>query len=196
MGFGPYPGMLRSDPAATAQDDDYELRRARTPVPEFVAEAVEIHLSKVYDQEVTRDGPTDLTEWWKDVDGRGTPIDDWMLKLSHLFCSYSAASTSASITRRPHEAKGSRRGPTNCGLAWTSAWPPTSYLRTWFGGGVITPAVMSNAWSANIKPGSADRRDKNGVAVNADDAGEIGEAWRKNYVQMVLEIRRINSLQL
>ena len=78
LGFGPYPGMLGADPAATAQDDDYELRRARTPVPEFVAEAVEIHLSKVYDQEVTRDGPTDLTEWWKDVDGRGTPIDDWM----------------------------------------------------------------------------------------------------------------------
>jgi hypothetical protein len=37
LGFGPYPGMLGADPAATAQDDDYELRRARTPVPEFVA---------------------------------------------------------------------------------------------------------------------------------------------------------------
>ena len=78
VGYGPYPGMLGADPAATAQDDDYELRRARTPVPEFVAEAVEIHLSKVYDQEVSRAGPSDLVEWWKDVDGRGTPIDDWM----------------------------------------------------------------------------------------------------------------------
>ena len=47
-------------------------------MPEFVAEAVEIHLSKIYDQEVNRAGPTDLVEWWKDVDGRGTPIDDWM----------------------------------------------------------------------------------------------------------------------
>jgi hypothetical protein len=78
VGYGPYPGMLGADPGALAKDDDYEMRRARTPVPEFVAEAVEIHLSKVYDQEVTRDGPADLVEWWKDVDGAGTPIDDWM----------------------------------------------------------------------------------------------------------------------
>ncbi len=52
VGYGPYPGMIGADPAATAQDDDYEYRRSRTPVPEFVAEAVEIHLAKVYDQEV------------------------------------------------------------------------------------------------------------------------------------------------
>jgi hypothetical protein len=78
VGYGPYPGMLGSDPATTAQDDVYELRRSRTPVPEFVAEAVEIHLSKIYDQEVSRDGPAELIEWWEDVDGRGTPIDDYM----------------------------------------------------------------------------------------------------------------------
>ena len=76
VGYGPYPGMLGADPAATAMDDDYELRRAGHPVPEFVAEAVEIHLAKVYDQEVARDGPADLMAWWKDVDGCGTPIDD------------------------------------------------------------------------------------------------------------------------
>ena len=56
-GYGPYPGTIGADPAATALDDDYEYRRSRTPVPEFVAEAVEIHLSKVYDQEVRREGP-------------------------------------------------------------------------------------------------------------------------------------------
>jgi hypothetical protein len=78
VGYGPYPRMIGADPAATAQDDDYELRRSRTPVPEFVAEAVEIHLGKVYDQEVSREAADDLVEWWKDVDGRGTPIDDWM----------------------------------------------------------------------------------------------------------------------
>lgn len=50
---------------------------ARTPVPEFVAEAVEIHLSGVYNQEVTRAGPADLVEWWKDVDGTGIPMDDY-----------------------------------------------------------------------------------------------------------------------
>ena len=72
VGYGPYPGMLGADPAATAQDDDYELRRSRTPVPEFVAEAVEIHLGKVYDQEVSREGagrPDGL------VGGRGRPRD-------------------------------------------------------------------------------------------------------------------------
>ena len=78
VGYGPYPGMLGADPGATAQDDDYEYRRSRTPVPEFVAEAIEIHLAKIYDQEVSRDGPDDLKAWWRDVDGRGTPMDDWM----------------------------------------------------------------------------------------------------------------------
>ena len=57
VGYGPWPGQLGSDPASTAMDDDAKLRRSRTPVPEFVAEAVEIHLSKVYDQEVSRTGP-------------------------------------------------------------------------------------------------------------------------------------------
>ncbi|MHB8397326.1 MAG: hypothetical protein ACYDCI_00105 [Candidatus Limnocylindrales bacterium] len=78
VGSGPYPGQLGADPLATAMDDDYELRRARTPVPEFVAEALETHLAKVYDQEVDREAPDDLLAWWKDVDGCGTPIDDYM----------------------------------------------------------------------------------------------------------------------
>jgi len=75
---GQYPGMLGADPAATALDDDYEFRRARTQPPEFVRETVEIHLSKIYKQEVTRKASANLTEWWKDVDGRGTVMDDWM----------------------------------------------------------------------------------------------------------------------
>ena len=78
VSFGPWPGMLGADPGATAQDDDYELRRSRTPVPEFVGECIGIHLSKIYEQEVRRDGPADLIEWWQDVDGCGTPIDDYM----------------------------------------------------------------------------------------------------------------------
>ena len=64
--------------AATATDDDYELRRARTPVPTFVAEAIETHLSRIYAREVKRDGPDRLRAWWADVDGAGTPIDHWM----------------------------------------------------------------------------------------------------------------------
>ncbi|WP_165221876.1 hypothetical protein [Aquisphaera insulae] len=68
-----------SDPAAQATDDDYELRRARTPVPTFVAEAVEAHLARIYSREVHREGPERLVAWWRDVDGRGATIDDWMV---------------------------------------------------------------------------------------------------------------------
>ena len=71
QGFG-------QDPAASASDDDYELRRARTPVPTFVAESVETHLSRIYAREVKRAGPPHLTAWWADVDGCGTSIDHWM----------------------------------------------------------------------------------------------------------------------
>jgi hypothetical protein len=47
---------LGTDQANQATDDDYELRRARTPVPTFVAEAVEAHLARIYSREVHR-GP-------------------------------------------------------------------------------------------------------------------------------------------
>lgn len=71
--------ILAYDPAVAATDDDYELRRARTPVPTFVREAVETHLGKIYDREVVRETTIEpLGEWWLDVDGRGTSIDDWM----------------------------------------------------------------------------------------------------------------------
>src|SRR5512147_2378233 len=66
-----------TDPASQSTDDDYEFRRARTPVPGFLAEVIEVHLSKIYGQEVDRSGPDELIEWWNNVDGRGTKIDDW-----------------------------------------------------------------------------------------------------------------------
>jgi hypothetical protein len=67
---------------ALPTDDDYELRRARTPVPSFVSEAVESYVAKVYGGEVRRDAPATpafngLREWWDDVDGLGTPADAW-----------------------------------------------------------------------------------------------------------------------
>ncbi|HEY2154505.1 MAG TPA: hypothetical protein VGH33_02675 [Isosphaeraceae bacterium] len=74
----PPPGGTGSDPASLATDDDYELRRARTPVPTFLAEAVEIHLSRIFAREVRRIGPGPLVAWWADVDGCGATIDQWM----------------------------------------------------------------------------------------------------------------------
>ena len=68
------------DPASMASDDDYELRRARTPVPTFVAEAVETHLARIFAREVKRSGPDRLMAWWRDVDGCGTSIDQWMVE--------------------------------------------------------------------------------------------------------------------
>jgi hypothetical protein len=86
MGIGPLPGQLGADPGATAHDDDYEYRRARTVPLEFMREAIEIHLGKIYDQEIRREGPPELQSdpgadeapWWDDVDGAGRSIDDWM----------------------------------------------------------------------------------------------------------------------
>jgi hypothetical protein len=66
------------DPATLATDDDYELRRARTPVPTFVAEAIDTHLSRIFAREISRAGPDRLMNWWADVDGSGTTIDQWM----------------------------------------------------------------------------------------------------------------------
>ncbi len=75
-----FPQGSGADSAALATDDDYELRRARTPVPTFVAEVVETHLSRIYAREVQRAGPEALTAWWADVDGCGTTIDQWMIE--------------------------------------------------------------------------------------------------------------------
>jgi hypothetical protein len=76
--FGRDRFSLDLDPAAMATDDDYELRRARTPVPTFVAEAIDTHLSRIYAREVKRVGDDRLMAWWSDVDGCGTTIDQWM----------------------------------------------------------------------------------------------------------------------
>lgn len=76
--MGPFPGMLGADQYATMHDDDFEYRRARTPVPDFLAEVIDTHLSKIYDQAIGRQGPPELVRWWSDVSGSGTPIDDWM----------------------------------------------------------------------------------------------------------------------
>ncbi len=72
------PGVTGSDPAGLATDDDYELRRARTPIPTFLAETLDTHLSRIYAREVKRVGPEELARWWADVDGCGTTIDQWM----------------------------------------------------------------------------------------------------------------------
>jgi hypothetical protein len=67
-----------TDSYAQATDDDYELRRARTPVPGFLAEVVDKHIGKIFGKEVRRDGPDAVTAWWQDVNGKGVTVDQWM----------------------------------------------------------------------------------------------------------------------
>lgn len=65
--------------ASALEDDDYQLRLARTPVPLLLSEVIDRHLSKVYSQEIDREAKApSIAAWWKDVNGRGTPIDAWM----------------------------------------------------------------------------------------------------------------------
>lgn len=68
-----------TDPYNQASDDDYELRRARTPVPTKLADVIDEHLSKIFKKEIKRDGPDQITAWWENVDGRGMSIDQWMI---------------------------------------------------------------------------------------------------------------------
>ena len=144
-------GGSGSDPAASATDDDYELRRARTPVPTFVAESVDTHLSRIYAREVKRVGPDALMAWWADVDGCGTTIDQWMtetvapllLTLGQLdLCIRSPAGAGRRGHRDPR--------PTPNGSGSTAASPRTSCPRTCSGGGSTRPATATpSAWSAS-----------------------------------------------
>jgi hypothetical protein len=177
VGYGPYPGMLGADPAATAQDDDYELRRARTPVPEFVAEAVEIHLSKVYDQEVSRQAPPDITSWWEDVDGKGTPIDDWMREtcaplLLVLGCldvclDHPQAPPGEKIKTRADELRlGLDRCVASIILPQNMVW-----YRTDAAGRYLECLVREY-----MDPSDRIDYDKKGNAIDPEDPGNIGEA--------------------
>lgn len=74
VSFNGIPVSAGGDPFA----DDFEMRRDRTPVPDWVSSAVEAHLSRLYSKEVKRKGPPLLDAFWGDVDGRGSSIDEWM----------------------------------------------------------------------------------------------------------------------
>ena len=183
-GYGPYAGMLGADPGATAPEDDYELRRARTPVPEFVAEAVEIHLSKIYDQEVSRAGPSELVEWWKDVDGRGTPIDDWMREtvaplllvlgcLDICFDNPRAPSGERIKTRADELRLGLDKCVASCILPQNMVW-----WRSDSAGRYVECLVREYQ-----DPSERIDADKHGSTIDVEGPGKFAESWRKNYVR-------------
>jgi hypothetical protein len=65
---------------STSGRDLYAMRLHRTPVPMILARAIRCHLSKIYSREVRREGTPELVAWWADVDGAGTPIEQWMIE--------------------------------------------------------------------------------------------------------------------
>jgi hypothetical protein len=183
VGYGTYPGMIGADPGATAQDDDYEYRRSRTPIPEFVAEAVEIHLGKIYDQEVHREGPDDLTAWWKDVDGRGTPVDDWMREtvaplLLVLGCldvclDHPQAPPGETIETRADEL---RLGLDRCVASYIL--PQNMVWWRLDAAGRYRECLVREY----TNPSERLDHDRHGNAIDPDDPGGVGEAWRYDYV--------------
>ena len=188
VGYGPWPGQLGADPATTAMDDDYELRRSRTPVPEFVAEAIGIHLAKVYDQEVSRDGPDDLKAWWEDVDGRGTSIDDWMeqtvapllLALGNLdIClDHPVAPPDAKIVTRADEL---RLGLDKC----IASYILPENIRWWRNNqaGRYEEVLIQEY----VNPSDRIDYDDQGNAIDPGAPGQSGgDAWRRNYVRFRL----------
>jgi hypothetical protein len=184
IAYGPYPGQVGADPAATAMDDDYELRRSRTPVPEFVAEAVEIHLSKIFDQEIERDGPPELVEWWRNVDGRGTPIDDWMREtiaplLVVLGCldvcfDHPAPPVGATVATRADEME---LGLDDClasyilpqNMVWWRVDQAGRYLEC------LVREYQDPSYRQDM--------DEQGNMIDPEDKGTIGQNWRRNYVR-------------
>jgi hypothetical protein len=182
--IGPLPGQLGADPAATAMDDDYELRRSRTPIPEFVAEALECHLAKVFDQEVSRDGPTDLIEWWLDVDGAGTPIDDYMREtiaplLLVLGCldvcldHPKAAPGQIVKTKRDEIEAGLDKVVSSYILPMNMVW-----WRTDASGQYLECLVREY-----VDPADRKDYDRNGNAIDPESTGSAAAAWRNEYVR-------------
>jgi hypothetical protein len=184
VGYGTYPGMIGADPAATAQDDDYEYRRSRTPVPEFVAEAVEVHLAKVYDQEVRREGPDDLVAWWKDVDGRGTPIDDWMREtVAPLLLVLGCIDVCLDRPKAPPGEKiATRADELRLGLDRCVASYILPQNMVWWR---LDAAGRYRECLVREYTDPSDRVDcdKSGNAIDPEESGNVGEGWRKDYVR-------------
>ncbi len=110
---------MGTDQANQATDDDYELRRTRTPVPTLVAEGAEAHLARICSRKAHRDGPDRLFAWFLTTS----------LSMYTLYTSMFVIS----IILRCRLAR--KFAPRPIRFAWgsTPAWPRTYFPRTWPG---------------------------------------------------------------
>jgi hypothetical protein len=196
--YGTFPGMIGADPAATAQDDPYEFRRSVTPVPEFVAEAISIHLSKVYGKEVDRGSPDDddddaddtqtnppeLVEWWNDVDGKGTDIDDWMREtvaplllvlgnLDIVFDHPRVTPGTTIVTRADEKAQGLDKCVASTILPQNMVWWRTDNA------GRYTECLVREYQD----PSDRCDTDKDGKPFDTEGNTKAAREWRTNYVR-------------
>lgn len=188
--MGPFPGMLGADPAAIAGDDIYELRRARTPIPEWVGDASGTHLAKIYDQEIFRDPetcPADLIEWWTDVDGSGTTIDDYMKDVVAPLLT--VLGTLDICIDRP---------PAPPGVEIKSKFDEAQWGLDQVVASYILP--MNVVWWSNdnagryievlireyVDPAERMDHDEKGNAIDPDGKNEVSQKWRQDYVRFRL----------
>jgi hypothetical protein len=184
IGTGPYAGQVGADPAATAADDPYEYRRARTPPPDWIDSAVDTHLSKIYEQPVSRDGPPELLEWWQDCDGCGTPIADWMREtvaplLEVLGCldlvfDHPPAPDGAVVNTRADELDlGLDKCVASYILPQNMVWYRTNAA------GCYTYCLVREY----VDPSDREDLDVDGRPIDPEGKDKKAEAWRKDYVQ-------------
>lgn len=184
---GPFPGQPAADPAATVQDDIYETRRSRTPVPEWVAEACGTHMAKIFDQEVDRNAdtsPEPLVEWWEDVDGSGTTIDEWMREtigpllniLGTLDVCIDRPRAPANVTIRSaadEKEFGLDRVVGTYFLPDNVVWWTNDYM------GNYTEVLIREY----VDPSMRIDTDKKGSPIDVFGPGSQADEWRSNYVR-------------
>ena len=169
---------------ATAGDDDYELRRSRTPVPEWTAEAADIHLGKLYEQEVSREGPADVTAWWEDVDGTGTSVDDWISEVvAPLLLVLGCIDVCMDHPKLPEgETVETRDDELRLGLDKCVASYILPQNMVWWqsdNAGNYTECLVREY----IDPADRKDLDDNGDTIDPDDPNQAGDNWRNNYIR-------------
>lgn len=81
------PNTAEAQGLRDASDEIYDIRRQRTPVPNFLSNFIEKQLAKIYKRPISREGGDDVMAWCDNIDGRETSMDEWMREtIAPLLC--------------------------------------------------------------------------------------------------------------